>query len=271
MKFYNANKNERQQASLLLHPRSPEEASDNSTTELFEAVVDDDAILHQDQDAAWKHLHIVAAQSGLVMSSLALMSTIGLDYLLFVLNSSSTIPQQQPKVNVLFFAAISCVINLFLAIFTLSILHDLSRHAYSKHAHHQQQQPQARPTALTVSKNSRTDHGGLQESLYDVDISYILGAVTGTSLLWLLMDLFMGLQHQVVFPITCLVLTFVSFRLLHHHNNNNNNNNGGGGVSQSRKLSVLDEEDDNDSAAYYVLPDHASSESNNGSFPVTVV
>jgi len=87
--------------------------------------------------------------------------------------------------------------------------------------------------------------------LYDINICYILGAVTGISLFWTLMDFVMGLQHQSIFPAAVMVLTFLCVAL--HYTSN-----------KSRKL-LLDKD-----SAYYALQD-ASLALIDSPFSVTVV
>jgi len=229
MKFYPATK----RPPTNLTPKSMVENDD--PRELLE-VVDEDIF---NLDTELERLHIVAAQSGFVMSLLALLSTVGIDYILSVLvfHDGTELPK---KLNVLILGATTCVLILVLAFLTLSLLHVLATHVYYK-------APQR--TTMTTTSNTRTDKG-LQEVLHDVDVNYVLGAVTGISLLWTAMDFFMGLFYQSVFPATVLVVTFVCFRISH--------------ASSTRKNIVGKE------STYYALQD-TSPESHDCLFHVTVL
>jgi len=170
-----------------------DEESDHVTADPLESNGED----IMEQKPAMKRLSIIAAQSGFVMSLMAQFATVGVYLLLSILVSSEAI--EQTKLVYLVLPMASCVLNLILAICHLSVLHDLATHEYYN----------AHPERSTITKeNMRTDKG-LQETFHDIDIYYILGAVTGISLLWSSMDLFMGLQRQLLFPVTMLLLALV--------------------------------------------------------------
>jgi len=193
---------ERPQASLS--PESLEE-NDNTTRETWEAFNED--IVHQ--DPAFKRLRFVAAQSGFVMSSLALLSMVGIENILNLLVSRDT--EQQKTLRIIILGATTCVLHVNLAMFTLSLLHDLATHEY-RHA------PQRR--AMTTTADTMTDKV-LQEILYAIDINYILGAVTGLGLLWTAVDFVMGLFRQSVFPATVLIMVFCYARTSHDSSKQN--------------------------------------------------
>jgi len=100
------------------------------------------------------------------------------------------------------------ILMINLTLFNLMLLYELAAHAFYNALHWR---------AMATTENSRTDEG-LQDMLYDIDICYILGALTGSILLWTLMDFVMTLQHQPIFPTVVMELTFVCVAL--HYTSN---------------------------------------------------
>jgi len=180
-----------------LPPTSPlrkyDKENDHATADPFESN-DEDTF---DQNPALKRLRIIAAQSGFIMSLLAQFATVGIYFLLRVLVSPEGI--QRTKLDYLVSPLATCVLDLILAIGTLSVLHDLAAHEYYN----------AHPERSTATKENMKTDKELQEVFHDVNMYFILGAVTGISLLWTSMDFFMGWHRQFLFSASVLVMASV--------------------------------------------------------------